>query len=146
MDRGPGAPTGLTKQRIAMVAVPTAVGALMVNLGIRAVAVGQFAIPAGALPLAGLIIASVMPVFGPAFGCYVAFRHPDPNSMTKFLLPGAALVTMGVLIEVGRFALQHHHVGALMVGGTQGIIATGLAVPLLLRLVARTGATARRSA
>jgi hypothetical protein len=139
MARGPGAgPTGLSKRRIAMVAIPTAVAALTANLGIRAVAVDQFDVPAGALPLAGLIIASVMPVFGPAFGCYVAFRHPDPNSMMKFLLPGAALVLMGILIEVGRFALQHHHVGALVVGGSQGILATGLALPLLLRLVARS--------
>jgi hypothetical protein len=147
MARRPGAePTGLTKRRIAMVAIPTAVAALTVNLGIRAVAVGQFEVPAQALPLAALVMASVMPVFGPAIGCYVAFRHPSPNSMRKFLLPGAALALMGVLIEVVRFAVSHHHPGALVVGGFQGVIATGLALPLLLRLVARTAVAARPTA
>jgi hypothetical protein len=62
--------------------------------------------------------------------------------MRKFLLPGAALVTMGILIEVGRFALQHHDVRALAVGGSQGIVATVLILPLLLWLVPRNAAAA----
>lgn len=123
-----------------MVSVPTALVALVLNLGIRAVAVSRAALPVETLPLPGLIIASVMPVFGPALGCYLAFRHPGPNSMRQFLLPGAAFVLMGFVIEVIRFAMDHHHVGALIVGASQGLIATGLALPVLLRLVVQRGA------
>jgi hypothetical protein len=122
-----------------MVSVPTAVVALVLNLGIRAVAVSQAGLPVETVPLPGLIIASVMPVFGPAFGCYLAFRHPGPNSMRQFLLPGAAFVLMGFVIEVIRFAMDHQHIGALVIGGSQGLITTGLALPVLLRLVAQRG-------
>jgi hypothetical protein len=127
----------LSGGRVAAVAIPTAVLALLVNLGTRNLAVARLGIPADALPLAGLVAASVMPVLGPSLGYYMAFRRPGPNGMRKFLLPGAALVCMGILIEVGRFAAQHHDVRALGVGASQGIVATALVLPLLLRLVPR---------
>jgi len=128
--------------RIAAVALPTAVVVLLLNIAARAVATSSFGIPPEALPLAGLIAASVMPVLGPSVGYYMAFRSPGPNSMRKFLLPGAALVCMGMLIEVGRFVAQHHHTGALLVGGSQGIVATVFILPLLLLLVPRSPAPA----
>jgi hypothetical protein len=132
--------------RIAAVALPTAVLALLLNMLTRAAAIGPGGVPAEALPLAGLIAASVMPVLGPSLGYYMAFRNPGPNSMRKFLLPGAALVTMGILIEVGRFVAQHHHVRALLVGGTQGIVATALILPLLLWLVPHEAVAPRLAA
>ena len=67
-----------------MVTIPTAVVALLVNLAIRALALGPFQVPAPALPLAPLIIASVGAVLGPALGCYLAFRRPGSDSMRKF--------------------------------------------------------------
>jgi hypothetical protein len=123
--------------RIAAVCIPTAVLALLLNMLTRALAISRLGIPAEALPLAGLVAASVMPVLGPSIGYYMAFRKPGPNSMRKFVLPGVVLVSMGIMIEVGRFAFQHHHVGALAVGGSQGIVATALILPLLLGLVPR---------
>ena len=128
--------TAPSKWSVAMVAIPTAVVALAVNLAIRALALGPFEVPAPALPLMPLIIASVGAVLGPALGCYLAFRRPGPDSMRKFLLPGAGFALMGIVIEMIRFAADHGDFGALSVGASQGLVAIGLALPILLRLVA----------
>jgi len=130
----------MSKRRIAMVAVPALVAALAINLGIRALAVGRFEVPAGALPFVFVIFVSFMSVFGPAFGCYMVFRHPSPTSMRNFLLVGTTLALMGVLAQVVRFAAIHHHVRGMVVGVFLELVGLGLSVPLLLRLVARTAA------
>lgn len=122
---------------MATVAIVVAVASFAINLGIRAVAVGRFAVPAAALSLAGVFIASVMPVLGLAFGCYMAFRDPAPGSMRSFLLVSAAFLLVGSLIPMVLFATVHHHVGALAVSESEALIATVLVLPPLLRLVAR---------
>jgi hypothetical protein len=119
-----------------MVAIATAIVVLVVNLAIRALALGPFQVPASALPLMPLIMASVGAVLGPALGCYLAFRCPGPDSMRKFLLPGAGFALMGIVIEMIRFAADHGDFVALAVGASQGLVAIGLALPILLRLVA----------
>ncbi len=133
----PAGTGAVSLRRLAWVVFPAAAVAVCVNLGIRAIAVSHLGVPPQALPLAGLVIGSVMPVFGPAFGCLLAFRRPDGSSMRKFVLPSAAFVLLGILIEAGRYAAGHGHGRAFVAGASQGLISTGLALPLLLRVVVR---------
>lgn len=138
-------PAGLSKSRIVAVAIPGAIVAVLLNLAIRAVAMARLGVPAEALPLPGVIIGSAMPVLGPAFGFYMAFRPPTPNSMRNFLLVSAALTVMGGLIQLVPFA-KAHHVGGLLVGEFQGLLATGIALFLLLRFVPRPAVPVRTPA
>lgn len=127
---------GPSRQSIVALAVPALLLALAVNFGVRAVALVWFDVPAATLPLAPLILASVGATLGPAFGCYMAFRRPVPQSMRKFLLPGAALTLLGLALEVARFGAGHRHWGALLVGASQGLVAIALVLPVLLWRVA----------
>jgi hypothetical protein len=135
-------PARLSIARIAAVAIPGAIVAVLVNLAIRALAMERFGVPAEALPLPGVIIGSAMPVLGPAFGFYMAFRPPTPNSMRNFLLVSALLTVMGGLIQLVPYS-KAHHVGGLLVGEFQGLLATGLALFLLLRFVPRPAVPVR---
>jgi hypothetical protein len=121
------------------VAVPTLVAALLLNLAVRALALGPFEVPASALPVLPLVMATLGSVLGPSFGCFMAFRRPDPRAMMKFLLPCAGFAVVGVLIEVARFGAGHRHLGALLFGTSQGVLAIGLALAALLWLLAVDG-------
>jgi hypothetical protein len=141
MEKNPGVEkAGPSLGSVAIVALPTAALSLGLNLGVRALAVDALPIPAATLPFMPLFMASVCAVLGPAVGCYLAFRRPGPGAMKKFLLPGVILVTMGLGLEVIRFATTHRNPAALAVGLSQGLVATGLAIPILLWLVSRTRA------
>jgi hypothetical protein len=131
MSDGGGA-RGLTWRRILTVALPIAAAAFAINAAIRAFALGRFDVPAAALPLAGTFMGSVMPVLGPAFGCYMAFRDPGRDSMKNFLLVSAVLVFIGPAVQLVLFTTIHHHVRALTFGLIQGALATALALPALV--------------
>lgn len=135
-------PAGMSGARVATVAIPGAVAAVVLNLAIRAWAMDRLGVPAQALPLPGVIIGSAMPVLGPAFGFFMAFRPPTPNSMRNFLLVSAALTVMGGLIQLVPYS-QAHSVTGLLVGEVQGLLATGIALFLLLRFVPRPAVPAR---
>jgi hypothetical protein len=131
--------TGPRGWAVIAVAVPTTIAALLLNLAARALALGPFEIPAAALPMLPLVMATLGSVLGPSFGCFMAFRRPDPHSMMKFLLPCAGFALAGILIEVVRFGADHRHLGALLVGVSQGVVAIGLALAALLWLLAVDG-------
>jgi len=121
----------LSKHRLFMIALPAALAALLINVAVRIVAVVWWNIPEGALSLMGLFVGSIMPALGPAFGCYMIFRHPKPTSMRRFLAMVGVLVFIGPIINLVLYLAVHHNLPALGVGVTQGLIATVLAVPRL---------------
>lgn len=124
-------PGPLSKHRLFMIALPAALAALLINAAVRILAVVFWDIPEAALSVIGLFVGSIMAALGPAFGCYMIFRHPDPTSMRKFLRMVAALVFIGPVINLILYLAVHHNLRALGVGVSQGLIATVLAVPRL---------------
>ena len=140
MDRGRTVDRmGPSTWAVAAVAIPTTAVALLLNLAIRAVAVGRFGVPAPALPLLAVIMPSLGAVLGTSLGWYLAFRRPGPNSMRNFLLPGVGFTLMGIAVEVVRFSTDHGHLGALVVGASHGLVAIALATIALLWLLGVEG-------
>jgi hypothetical protein len=74
--------------------------ALIVNLALRWLGQQLLDVPSGAPPNGGLIPATVFPVVGNCFGCYMSWRMPSRRSLPSFLGVGTFMTLVGVAISL----------------------------------------------
>jgi peptidoglycan/LPS O-acetylase OafA/YrhL len=119
--------------------LPTMLGAFAVAIAlvfaVRGVAVGMFEVPDDEPTLinSALILSTVFPVGGNAFGFFMSYRRPQRLSLLLFLGVGAIMTVAGTAISMTKLSTSADS-GSVITTLLVSIIPVLVVVPALLRL------------
>lgn len=98
--KGPPITTPVAARALGVTLIVGLILAFLVNLGLRELGQELLDVPTGAPPNKGLIPATIFPVVGNCFGCYMSWRIPSRQSLKTFLGVGGFMTLVGTAISL----------------------------------------------
>ncbi|MCA1682973.1 MAG: hypothetical protein LC685_03120 [Actinobacteria bacterium] len=132
--RGPTIVTPVAPRALGITLVLGLIVALAVNLALRWAGQQFLDVPPGAPPNKGLIPATILPVVGNCFGCFMSWRMPSRKSMRTFLGVGGFMTLVGVAISLAMVP-SGANAGTLITTAAISVAPVLVIIPALLYLV-----------
>jgi putative flippase GtrA len=132
--RGPKIVTPVAPRALGVTLIVGLIVALIVNLALRWLGQQLLDVPKGAPPNGGLIPATVFPVVGNCFGCFMSWRMPTRRSLRTFLGVGGFMTLVGVAISLAMVP-SGANAGTLVTTAAIAVAPVLVIIPALLYLV-----------